>query len=169
MKVFDQSIFKKRNSNVVNYHGLYEDDGNEFIVFEYVSGGSIKSFLQRRKTEIDVPLLIRIAKSAAAGMEYLESKKIVHANLACRNLLIKKEDGGFIVKVSDYGLKKSIKKIKDPEELKKFPVKWVAPEAWSGKFTYKSDVWYIFFGIIIFFQIFFFKKIGVMVLPCGKL
>ena len=45
--------------------------------------------------------------STASGMEYLESKKIVHRDLAVRNLLVKKNImGSYEVKVSDFGLGK---------------------------------------------------------------
>ncbi len=39
-------------------------------------------------------------RDAAAGMKYLESKKIVHRDLSARNLLVKREDGRDIVKVA---------------------------------------------------------------------
>ncbi len=40
------------------------------------------------------------ARDASAGMRYLESSKIVHRDLAARNLLVKQEDGRYVVKVA---------------------------------------------------------------------
>jgi serine/threonine protein kinase len=35
----------------------------------------------------------------AAGMNYLESKKIVHRDIGARNLLVTESDGRYVVKV----------------------------------------------------------------------
>jgi serine/threonine protein kinase len=57
---------------------------------------------------------------AASGMSYLESKKIVHRDFACRNLLVYEN---YVVKVADFGLSKSIQG--EAEIISgKFPVKW---------------------------------------------
>jgi len=58
-----------------------------------------------------------------AGMEYLESKKVVHRDLAARNVLVA-ENGD--AKVCDFGLARE--EIYN-QEGGKFPIKWTAPEA----------------------------------------
>lgn len=36
-------------------------------------------------------------------MRYLETRNIIHRDLATRNLLVKLEDGRYMIKVADFG------------------------------------------------------------------
>lgn len=75
-------------------------------------------------------------------MSYLESMKIVHRDLATRNVLV---GNGGRVKIADFGLAQ----ITDGDgyyyyrtNQRSLPVKWYAPETLNHrKFSHKSDVW----------------------------
>ncbi|XP_046666078.1 vascular endothelial growth factor receptor kdr-like isoform X3 [Homalodisca vitripennis] len=77
----------------------------------------------------------------ARGMEYLASRKVLHGDLAARNVLLAEDN---IVKICDFGLSKSMytdvnyhKKGDDP-----LPVKWMALESIQDRvFSTQSDVW----------------------------
>lgn len=60
-------------------------------------------------------------------MEHLESKKLLHRDLAGRNILVS-EDG--VAKISDFGLAKVSSTATDNSKL---PIKWTAPEALKSK------------------------------------
>lgn len=64
-----------------------------------------------------------LRSDTCAGMEYLESKKVVHRDLAARNVLVA-ENGD--AKVCDFGLARE--EIFN-QEGGKVPIKWTAPEA----------------------------------------
>ncbi len=61
--------------------------------------------------------------SVCKGMVYLESKSIVHRDLAIRNLLVTKGDQ-YIVKVADFGLSRSIDEEYYRQSQSKIPVRW---------------------------------------------
>lgn len=82
----------------------------------------MKSLLSKNYGKFSVAILIHLCKLSAAGMSYLEDKKIVHRDLAVRNLLVKKEDNTYVVKVGDFGLSRPVEKVMDDKESK-FPVK----------------------------------------------
>lgn len=75
------------------------------------------------------------------GMDYLASLKIIHGDLAARNVLLAQDD---VVKICDFGLAKSLYKnnkytMKGEVPL---PFKWLAPESMAdGVFSIFSDVW----------------------------
>lgn len=74
-----------------------------------------------------------------AGMEYLESRKVVHRDLAARNVLISEEGNA---KVSDFGLARDENFTLEGGKL---PIKWTAPEALKQGVSHTSHAlyWYV--------------------------
>lgn len=75
-------------------------------------------------------------------MSYLHGQNVVHRDLACRNLLVKREDDDYLVKVSDFGLSEKGSSADKGGAL--LPIKWCAPEVLkkvTNGGTAKSDVW----------------------------
>lgn len=91
--------------------------------------------------------LLSWSYQCSRGMEFLASKKVIHGDLAARNVLL---CNGNIVKISDFGLSKSLYsyyQITRDDHLK-LPYKWLAIECFTDNiFSTKSDVWS--FGIFL--------------------
>lgn len=80
-------------------------------------------------------------------MNFLESKKIVHRDLSCRNCLVKEEEKSYIVKLTDFGLS-DISSGTNELNNSELPVRWTAPEVLETKtFSSKTDCWS--FGITL--------------------
>ena len=94
-------------------------------------------------------------------MEYLHSQKIIHRDLACRNLLVSGKENEYIVKVADFGLSRIIENYYISQN-KKIPIRWTAPEAIrTMKFDQSCDVWsfgIVLWEVLFFLEIFFKKK-----------
>ncbi|XP_065640052.1 proto-oncogene tyrosine-protein kinase receptor Ret isoform X2 [Hydra vulgaris] len=92
--------------------------------------------------------LLNFAWQISSGMEYLSSIKLVHCDLAARNILVGATKN---IKISGFGLTR-----KSNENLtylscksRRLPVKWMAVEAlFDHMFTSYSDVWA--YGIVLF-------------------
>lgn len=77
----------------------------------------------------------------ARGMSYLSSKKVLHGDLAARNVLLCDDN---VVKICDFGLARSLYKseLYQKEGKAKLPYKWLALESISEfVFSVYSDVW----------------------------
>ena len=78
------------------------------------------------------------------GMKYLENRRLIHRDLACRNILVFSRS---LVKISDFGLSRALGVGKDYYQTNfnmnlKLPIAWCAPECITFlKFTSASDVW----------------------------
>jgi len=89
-----------------------------------------------------------MAKQVAAGMMHLEVNRIIHRDLALRNILVSISDSGYNIKISDFGLSRSIESSYFKNENDNIPIKWCAPEVLQyGTHSIKSDVYS--FGILL--------------------
>ncbi|XP_064082530.1 vascular endothelial growth factor receptor 1-like isoform X2 [Macrobrachium nipponense] len=85
--------------------------------------------------------LVCWAWQVAQGMDYLSQRKVLHGDLAARNLLLADDN---VIKISDFGLSREMYKkdvyMKKGDDL--MPIKWMAIEAIRDRiFSVQSDVW----------------------------
>ena len=139
---------------------------NMWLLLDYCQEGDLKSFLikhrkkfknsfidDRHSKKINSRLLIKWSYHIGKGMEYLASKRIIHGDLAARNVLISggnKGSDSMVAKVSDFGLSKQLLEKHYYRKLDRndIPWKWMAFEVLdSGVFDMKSDVWS--YGVVI--------------------
>ena len=86
--------------NIVEIHTIFEEEGNIYLVFEYVNGITLDRMLDK---EIRLPLdrARSIFEEAAKALSYAHSKNVVHRDLKLSNIMIS-SDGE--IKVMDFGL-----------------------------------------------------------------
>ncbi|MBI4023580.1 MAG: CHASE2 domain-containing protein [Verrucomicrobia bacterium] len=89
-----------------NLVALYECDqveGQYFIAMEFIEGMSVGDMLKDR-TPIPLPLALHWLKQAAAGLEYIHNKTMIHRDIKPDNLMV--DDSGNL-KITDLGLAKN--------------------------------------------------------------
>uniref|UniRef100_A0AC34FAK6 Protein kinase domain-containing protein n=1 Tax=Panagrolaimus sp. ES5 TaxID=591445 RepID=A0AC34FAK6_9BILA len=119
------------------------------LIYEYVDGGDLLSWIKRYANDQAVITDMQIAKilwQITDGMEYISSLGIIHKDLAARNILL---TANFEVKISDFGLASfcNIDSLYHATVQQKLPIRWMAVECFHQIFSEASDIWS--FGILI--------------------
>ncbi|KAK7196407.1 protein kinase [Novymonas esmeraldas] len=136
-----------RHPNCVQYYGSLEDKTKNTlnIFMEYVSGGTLTSFVTKFKS-IPLTTLRQWAYQMVYGVKYLHECGIVHRDIKGDNVLVS-VDG--IVKLADFGCSKAIDDVCSATHgcatMVGTPY-WMAPEVIkceAGGYGMKSDVWSI--------------------------
>ena len=72
-------------------------------------------------------------------MAYLELKRFIHRDLACRNVLMASVDK---VKIGDFGLAKMLDTTSEMANTRRGAIIYMAPERHRGEdYQHKADVW----------------------------
>jgi serine/threonine protein kinase len=130
---------------VALYDIKYDDEGQAWVVMEYVNGESLKDVIDRNRNGLPLDEVRAWFTGVAAGVAYLHDHGIVHRDLKPGNLFL--DDG--TVKVGDYGLSKFIscsRRSGQTESVGTFH--YMAPEIGNGSYGREIDIYAL--GIVLF-------------------
>ncbi|KAL3345884.1 hypothetical protein AABB24_024696 [Solanum stoloniferum] len=147
VKEFSQEVFimrKIRHKNVVQFIGACTRSPNLCIVTEFMTRGSIYTFLHKQRGAFKLPTLLKVAIDVSKGMSYLHQNNIIHRDLKTANLLM---DEHGVVKVGDFGVAR-VQTQTGVMTAETGTYRWMAPEVIEHKpYDHKADVFS--FGIVL--------------------
>jgi hypothetical protein len=121
------------------------DEGDTFVVMEYVSGPSLASILADHPRGLPPAEVRAWLKGLVEGVTYLHEHGIVHRDLKPANLFL--EDG--VVKIGDYGLSKSLAGSAEAGMSENVGTcYYMAPEISRGRYHKPIDIYAI--GVILY-------------------
>ncbi|XP_019633223.1 PREDICTED: uncharacterized protein LOC109476663 [Branchiostoma belcheri] len=142
---------KEGHPNVVKLYGVLTKSEPQYILVEYASNEELRRYLwtlrEQCKITGDRKLLERLgfASDVACGLSELARLKIVHRDIAARNVVISDR---MVAKIADFGLSRDVyvssayKRTTQGGEEELLPLKWMAVESLrDGVYTCESDVW----------------------------
>jgi len=125
------------HAHIVRFYGHEVHDGQLYVFLEYMPEGSLKDKL-REFGAFQESLCCASARQILLGLVYLHSKRILHRDLKCSNLLL---DATGCVKISDFGCARWLCGDEQAKTLVGSPW-WLAPEIISGSaYDEAADIW----------------------------
>ncbi len=134
------------NPNIVEVYDVGEDNGEYYIVMEYVEGKHLKALLKKRG-KLTVPEVIDITLQITNGLSVAHDSYIIHRDIKPQNILIL-ENG--MIKITDFGIAVAMNATQLTQTNSVMgSVHYLPPEQASGKgATLQSDIYSI--GILMY-------------------
>ena len=140
--------------HIIKYFTSFRENGNFYIVTEYINGGSLENLADRVHKEgklLTEKIIWDFLIQTLSGLVYLhENKQIIHRDIKPDNLLLDKDHD---LKISDFGV--SAVNRSDADESVKChntcigPIQFMAPEMFFEKeYSFKNDIYML--GITFF-------------------
>ena len=132
--------------NIVEIYDVGEDEGNFYIVMEYIEGKTLKQLIKKRGV-LSLPETMDIMLQLLDALSTAHDSYIIHRDIKPQNIMIK-ESG--LVKITDFGIAMALNSAQLTQTNSVMgSVHYLPPEQASGKgSTIRSDIYSL--GILMF-------------------
>ena len=132
--------------NIVEVYDVGEDNGNYYIVMEYIEGKHLKELIKKRG-KLTTSEVVDIMLQITDGMSVAHDSYIIHRDIKPQNIMIL-ENG--IVKITDFGIAMAMNATQLTQTNSVMgSVHYIPPEQASGKgATLQSDIYSM--GIVMY-------------------
>ena len=141
-----RSVSDLSHPNIVEVYDVGEEEGQHYIVMEYIEGRTLKQLLKKRGS-LTAPEVVDIMLQLTSGMMHAHDMYIIHRDLKPQNIMIS-DDGK--IKITDFGIAMALNSTQLTQTNSVMgSVHYLPPEQASGKgSTTKSDIYSM--GIMLF-------------------
>lgn len=140
------SVSNLSHPNIVEVYDVGEEDGQYYIVMEYIEGKTLKQLLKKRET-LTLTEVIDIMLQLTDGLAHAHESYIIHRDIKPQNIMIL--DNG-LVKITDFGIATALNATQLTQTNSVMgSVHYLPPEQANGKSaTVKSDIYSL--GILMY-------------------
>lgn len=141
-----RAMAELNHPNIVSIRDIGEEDGQQFLVMEYVDGSDLKRHIQEH-APLSNTEVVRIMEEVLSAMTLAHQQGIIHRDLKPQNILLTK-DG--TAKVTDFGIAVAFAETSLTQTNSMLgSVHYLSPEQARGsKATVQSDIYAM--GIMLF-------------------
>lgn len=134
-----KSVSDLSHPNIVEVYDVGEEDGQHYIVMEYIDGKTLKQLVQKRGA-LTVTEVVDIMSQLTDGLSQAHDAYIIHRDIKPQNIMIL--DNG-MVKITDFGIAMSMNATQLTQTNSVMgSVHYLPPEQASGKgATIQSDIY----------------------------
>ena len=140
------SVSNLSHPNIVEVYDVGEEDGEYYIVMEYIEGKTLKQLLKKRES-LTLTEVIDIMTQLTDGISHAHESYIIHRDIKPQNIMIQ-DDGR--IKITDFGIAMALNATQLTQTNSVMgSVHYLPPEQASGKgATVKSDIYSM--GILMY-------------------
>jgi serine/threonine protein kinase len=138
-----RSVSRLRHANVVTLFDAGDEDGQPYLVFEYVQGTTLAE-LVRREAPLSPSQAVTIALQILAGVASAHDGGIIHRDLKPANIML---DADGTARIMDFGIAHSVVDGAGSADLAGTP-RYLAPECFDGEYGPSSDIYAV--GMILY-------------------
>ncbi len=141
-----KSVSDLSHPNIVEVYDVGEEDGEYYIVMEYIEGKTLKQLINKRGA-LTIPEVIDIMTQLTDGLAHAHEAYIIHRDIKPQNIMIL--DNG-LVKITDFGIAMATNATQLTQTNSVMgSVHYLPPEQAGGKgSTIKSDIYSL--GILMY-------------------
>ncbi|WP_298209179.1 protein kinase [Ferrimicrobium sp.] len=146
-----QAAAQLNHPNIMKVFDWGSDEGEPYLVMEYLSNGSLRELYGRGVT-LTTPQVVQIGAATASALAYSHNRNFLHRDIKPANLLF--DDGGR-VRIADFGLVRALSETSATETAGGIPgtPRYMAPEQVEGKRSVPgSDVYSL--GLVLYEALF---------------
>jgi len=144
-----RSAAQLRHPNIIPVHEYGKVDDKHIIVYEYIEGETLKSYI-KRKHPLPLDEALRLVRLIAEGLNYAHSKGIIHRDMKPDNVMI---DASGQPHIADFGCARSMDadvSLTMDGSILGTPT-YMSPEQASGKSNQadgRTDIWSL--GVMLY-------------------
>jgi eukaryotic-like serine/threonine-protein kinase len=142
-----RAVARLAHPNIVTVIDRGDDEGRQFIVFEYIDGRTLKEVVDAGGP-LPVDEVLRLGAGIASGLAFAHERGIVHRDVKPQNVLL---NGDGRAKVTDFGIARSLDVERGVTETGTVlgTSNYIAPEQASGQqVDDRSDVYSL--GVVLY-------------------
>jgi serine/threonine-protein kinase len=99
-----QILSELDHPNIVAFHEMGESNGLLYFAMDYVAGIDAAQLLKQHRGPLPVARAVDLACQMLQALDYAHAKGFVHRDIKPANMLVTREGGRDVVKLSDFGL-----------------------------------------------------------------
>jgi serine/threonine-protein kinase len=136
-----RAVAALNHPNVLQVYDWGEEEGEPYLVLEYLAGGSLRQILDTG-ARLTVAQAVEVGREATAGLDYAHRRGLIHRDVKPANLLF---DADGRLRIADFGLARALAEAAwtEPEGAILGTARYAAPEQAAGNWVLdgKADVY----------------------------
>jgi hypothetical protein len=140
-------LISLEHRNIVTCHALEHSSSGRQLVLDYCEAGTLRSLLES-EAALTLEEVLGFLLDILAALDHAHQHGIVHCDIKPENILLQLTPGGWIARISDFGIARLRQEANEAETGQTGSPAYMAPERFYNQYSAASDLYAV--GIILY-------------------